>query len=70
MKLLIFLSLFSILLFAQDNPDSLKQVEIKTDYLMIQKQYQSTDSLQIKRLGIMEYLQSKYQTIEQKKKKK
>jgi len=42
--------------------------DIKDDFFKIQRDYQSTDSLQIKRQGVMEYLNSKYQAIEQKRK--
>ncbi len=41
--------------------------DIRDDFFKIQKDYQATDSLQIKRLGIMEYLNGKYQSIEQKR---
>ena len=69
MKTLLITLALTGFIFAQSNPDSLKQVEIKQKFLSIQKQYQSTDSLQIKRIGIMEYLQNEYQAIEKKKKK-
>ena len=70
MKTLLIIIALSISVFAQSNPDSLKQVEIQNKFMSIQKAYRSTDSLQIKRIGQMEMLQQDWQAIGQKKKKK
>lgn len=67
---ILFWTLIGFVCFGQEKVDSLKQVEILQDFKVIQQQYVQTDSLQIKRLGVMEYLSSKFQAIEEKKKAK
>ncbi len=68
MKTIILVLFISIVSFAQVKPqlskeDSVKVNEIITKYNLILKEYQSVDSLQIKRQGILQFLQGEYSDI-------
>ena len=67
-KLLLIFFVFPLLGFAQvksqlSKEDSVKVNEIITKYNLILKEYQSVDSLQIKRQGILQFLQGEYSDI-------
>lgn len=70
MKTITFMILFTVLGFAQEKTDSLKQVEIVNEYRTYEKAIASLDSTKIKYTGVLEYLSKQYQAIEDKKKKK
>jgi len=66
MKTILILLLFSAIAFSQTKQDSTRLKQIIKDFKAIQSVYLSTDSLQLKRKGIMEYLQQQF-ILEQKK---
>ena len=71
-KLIIIFLLFTGIIYSQQlsKEDSTRVADIQYKYSQIMKDYQSTDSLQIKRQGIMQFLQSEYAEIIKKYKKK
>jgi len=60
MKTILILLLFSAITFSQTKQDSTRLKQIIKDFKAIQSVYLSTDSLQLKRKGIMEYLQQQF----------
>lgn len=68
----LFVILLTGLTLAQTKEDSTELKRLESEFRTVQKAYITTDSLQIKRKGVMEYLASKYsaklQAIEEKKK--
>ncbi len=65
MKLLLTFFLLTGIIFSQSitKEDSVKIKDITDKYQFILKEYQSTDSLQIKRQGILQFLQSEYSDV-------
>ncbi len=61
-KLLLTFFLFTGIIFSQQvtKEDSVKIKDITDKYQFILKEYQITDSLQIKRQGILQFLQAEY----------